>query len=527
MGNSTRLTFLASAAMIIILAFANIQPADSKAGANANEAASFNRTQPNGNNPRTPSYVPDVVILEVKQGVSLTGEASGSIGRQYATNSSLLDSSLSSLGTSSVTPLLTGGQAKSLLGSSDVTSPLTRIYKIRLKPASDVNVVVAELSTNPDVVFAEPDYIAYPADVTDLDYVPTSSQLLPPFIANQLTFDDPLYGQQWGLAKINIEGAWNATYGAPTVAIAVIDSGVDRTHVDLAANLWVNPGEIAGNGVDDDSNGLIDDVNGWNFVSGNNDVWDDNGHGTLVAGVAAAIGGNGQGIVGVCPQCKIMPVKAMQASGAANYSDIAAGILYAAEKGAKVINLSLGGYANSNTLKNAIDAAVNTYGVVVVAGSGNDNLNQAFYPAAYDNVLAVAGTAENDAKLNFSNYAAWVDVSAPAVNIRTTALGGDWANGSGTSVAAPFAAGLAGLLRTLHPDWNQATIRSQIVHTTDSIASVNPTYLGMLGSGRLNAGTAVQAPHPLISMTGYAVNGLASWPSSIGRHCTTDHNAWQ
>ena len=192
------------------------------------------------------------------------------------------------------------------------------------------------------------------------------------------------------------------------------------------------------------------------------------------------------------------------------------GRLVCREKGARVINLSLGGYANSNTLQNAIDTAVNTYGVVVVAGSGNDNLNQAFYPAAYDNVLAVAGTAENDAKLNFSNYAAWVDVSAPAVNIRTTALGGDWANGSGTSVAAPFAAGLAGLLRTLHPDWNQATIRSQIVHTTDSIASMNPTYLGMLGSGRLNAGTAVQAPHPLISMTGYAVNGLASGRPVLG-----------
>ena len=138
-----------------------------------------------------------------------------------------------------------------------------------------------------------------------------------------------------------------------------------------------------------------------------------------------------------------MPVKAMQSSGVANYSDIAAGVLYAAEKGARVINLSLGGYADSNTLRNAIEAAVNTYGAVVVAGAGNDNLNQPFYPAAYDTVLAVAGTAEDDTKLNSSNYAGWVDVSAPGTNIRTTALGGDWANGSGTSMSAPFASGRA------------------------------------------------------------------------------------
>ena len=113
-----------------------------------------------------------------------------------------------------------------------------------------MNALVTELSAHPDVVFAEPDYIAYPADVTDLDYLPASSQLLPhPFTVDQLTINDPLYSQQWGLAKINIEGAWSATYGAPTVAIAVIDSGVDLTHVDLATNLWINPGEIAGNGL--------------------------------------------------------------------------------------------------------------------------------------------------------------------------------------------------------------------------------------------------------------------------------------
>ncbi len=335
----------------------------------------------------------------------------------------------------------------------------------------------------------------------------TATPSLTPTITLTPLVNDPLYGNQWGLAKINIEGAWANTRGDPTIIIAVIDSGIDLTHPDLQNQLWTNPGEIADNGIDDDNNGLVDDVNGWNFVASSNNISDDNGHGTLVSGVAAAIAGNGQGIAGVCPQCRIMPVKVMQASGAANYSDIAAGVLYAAQKGAKIINLSLGGYANSNTLRNAIDTAVNTYGAVVIAGAGNDNGSNLFYPAAYDNVLAVAGTQNDDTKVGTSNYGAWVDVSAPGTNIQTTALGGGWVNNSGTSFAAPFAAGLAGLLRSLHPAWNQATIRSQIVHTADNIDSLNPAYMGLLGSGRLNASAAMQSPSPILSLTSYSING--------------------
>ena len=224
------------------------------------------------------SYVPDVVLLEVKEGVSLSTDSSGSRSRRYQTNSALLDASLSSLGVNSVTSLFAAEQANQIQNRSGVTSDLTRIYKIQLKPATDINAVVAELSANPDVIFAEPDYIAYPAGLPHLGYAPASSQLSPAFTVNQLTIDDPLYSQQWGLAKMNIEGAWSATYGTPTVAIAVIDSGIDLTHIDLQNQLWTNPGEIAGNGLDDDNNGLIDDINGWNFVYSNNDVWDDNGH---------------------------------------------------------------------------------------------------------------------------------------------------------------------------------------------------------------------------------------------------------
>ena len=163
--------------------------------------------------------------------------------------------------------------------------------------------------------------------------------------------------------------------------------------------------------------------------------------------------------------------------------------------------------------------AVNTYGAVVVAGAGNDNLNQAFYPAAYDNVLAVAGTAEDDVKLNFSNYGSWVDVSAPAVNIRTTALGGDWANGSGTSVASPFAAGLAGLMRTLHPDWSQATIRSQIVHTTRQHRKHEPDLCRDAGQRALECRDGIAGSPSDLSMDGYAVNGTADGQTCSWCHC--------
>ena len=473
------------AVSLLLAAFSGIQPASSKTGVAVARQVAPAASQ----NPDNPAFVPGVVLVGLRENVSLATDAQGKV----RTNSAGLDATLSSLGVRALKPLFSAGQAQK-------DASLGGIYRLQMDASADVKAAVKVLSESKDVSFAEPDYIALPAST------------------RALTIDDPLYSQQWGLAKINIEGAWASTYGAPTVSIAVMDSGIDQTHIDLATQLWVNPGEIAGNGLDDDNNGYVDDVKGWNFVSGNNIVADDgSGHGTLVAGVAAAIAGNGQGIAGVCPQCSIMPVKVMSAAGTANYSDIAAGVLYAAAKGAKVINLSLGGYANSSTLRNAIDTAV-SMGAVIVAGAGNDNLSTPFYPAAYDNVLAVAGSQSDDIKVGTSNYGSWVDVSAPGMDIYTTALGGDWVgNASGTSFAAPFAAGLAGLLRTQHPDWSANLIRAQIINTTDGIDNINPGYEGSLGSGRINAQKALtMAPTPQLSLASYTVNGVTGGTPAPG-----------
>ena len=368
---------------------------------------------------------------------------------------------------------------------SQADDKLSRVYKLHLSPNADVLATAALLRTDADIEFAEPDFIA------------RASQ----------TPNDPLYGDQWGLAKIGAQAAWDISTGDPAVTIAIVDSGVDLTHQDLANQLWINPGEVSGNGLDDDGNGLVDDVHGWNFLSDSGDVSDENGHGTQVAGVAAAATNNGVGIAGMCWSCRFMAVKVMQASGTVNYSDIAAGVAYAAGQGAQVINLSLGGYADSEALRTAIESAAAT--TVIVAGAGNDNQSTPFYPAAYPEVIAAAAGDQNDVKASFSNYGGWVDISAPGVGIETTFAGNNaYGLENGTSLSAPFAAGLAGLIKSLHSDWSPALVRQQIIKTATEIDGINPSYAGQLGNGRINAAEAMASqPQPDMAVTGWSVDG--------------------
>ena len=362
------------------------------------------------------------------------------------------------------------------------------IFQMALLPGTDVESILATLHANPAVAFAEPDYLALPA----------------------LTPNDPHFdsNEQWGLAKIQAPQAWNLETGSNETIIAVIDSGIQTNHEDLVNQLWTNPNEIPANGLDDDHNGYIDDVHGANMITQNGSLTDSTGHGTQVAGVIAAQTNNALGVAGVCWNCRLMVVKVIGATGTANYSDIAAGVNYAVKMGAKVINLSLGGYSDSFTLKAAIQAAAQT--AVVVAGAGNDNLSTPFYPAAYiDSVIAVAGTAQDDFKHSSSNFGSWVTVSAPGENILTTDFGGNYYTpNSGTSLAAPFVSGVSGLLVSQNPGWSPALVRQQIVHTTNSIDSLNPSLAGNLGSGRLNAYQAVStAPVPNFSIQGFTVAG--------------------
>jgi PKD repeat protein len=445
--------------------------------------------------------VPGRLVVKFRSGVQVERSQDGSL----RTGRAALDSLLKATKVRKAQPLVALSKSiRSLPKQTDFG--LERIYRLELARSVDLTALLEALAESPEVEYVEPDYLARAAAIPN----------------------DPLFTQQWGLTKISAPVAWDVVTGTQTVVIALVDSGFDLDHPDLAGRLWVNPGEIPGNSLDDDNNGYVDDVNGWNFVHGSNNLSDGNGHGTQVAGVVAATANNGAGIAGLCWNCRIMPVRVMADSGISNYSDIAAGVIYAANKGAKVINLSLGGYAYSNALRDAVNYAVSR-GAVVVGGAGNDNVATPFYPAAYENVIAVAATDTDDRKGNFSNYGEWVDLSAPGSDIMTTFLGGDWGTVNGTSLSAPFVSGLAALIFSRWQDWTPAMVRNQLEQTADTIDALNQAYSGKLGAGRINAAAALQEPHPVLTIAGTSVNGDPLGHPTPGASTTlavTLRNAW-
>ena len=291
--------------------------------------------------------------------------------------------------------------------------------------------------------------------------------------------------------------------------VAVVDTGVDYRHPDLAANLWRNAGEIAGNGLDDDGNGYVDDDLGWNFVDASggasgedfetpdNDPMDRHGHGTHVAGIAGAVSNNGVGVAGVAWGCKIMAVRAgyktASGGGVLESDDAAQAIVYAAENGAGVINLSWGDTQSSTLIADAIRFATER-GVFICAAAGNSSSESLLYPAALDNasVMAVGSTDNQDKPSSFSNYGDWVHVSAPGTGIYSTHLNNAYISMSGTSMATPHVAGLAGLVISRFPGLSPQEVKARIMRSVDvlqDLAGKNAV------SGRINAYTALSAQY--------------------------------
>ncbi|MEG4803615.1 S8 family serine peptidase [Microcoleus sp. ARI1-B5] len=277
----------------------------------------------------------------------------------------------------------------------------------------------------------------------------------------------------WALYLINAPEVWNQNITGNGIVVAVVDSGVDYTHPDLDGNIWRNPGEIAGNGIDDDRNGFIDDIRGWDFVVNDNDPMDDDldGHGTHVAGSIAAERNN-FGITGVAPNAKIMPVRVLPASGSGSVSNIAAGIRYAADNGANVINLSLGNeFVPSNVVNNAIQYA-NNKGSVVVMAAGNAGDIQPAYPARNADRLGIAvgsidvtGTMADDSNRAGSRPLDYL--VAPGVEIFSTFPDDDYKVGSGTSMAAPQVAGVAALVLNANPTLTPAQVEYILTTTAN------------------------------------------------------------
>ena len=308
--------------------------------------------------------------------------------------------------------------------------------------------------------------------------------------------NDPRLNNLYGLTRMDAANAWDITTGSPEVTVAVIDTGVEYNHADLQDNIAVNTGEIPGNGIDDDTNGYVDDYFGYDFYSEDGNPADEHGHGTHCAGIVGGRGDNGQGVVGINWDVGILPVRVLGPDGSGSDADVAAGMYYAISRGASVLSLSLGGPSFSAVLDDAVQYAGDR-GVLVVAAAGNDygqDLDEEpSYPASlsYDNMVAVAATDSSDGLAFFSNYGpSSVHVAAPGEGILSTWIGGNFVYLNGTSMATPYVAGIAALMKAANPSLGYAAIRSGLISSSDSVEALQGK---VVANGRVNAYRAVVA----------------------------------
>jgi hypothetical protein len=288
---------------------------------------------------------------------------------------------------------------------------------------------------------------------------------------------------------------WDISTGAATTLIAIVDTGVEYTHADLTNQVAINTADPVGSG-DQDGDGFTDNYRGWDVAMNDNDAsWQGNAHGVHVSGCASAQCNNSVGLCGTGYNCKFVPVKIADASGTliASYE----GITYAADFGCSVINCSWGGGGGGSYGQNIIDYAVNNCDALVIAAAGNNGLDEAFYPAAYDKVLSVAGTTSTDTKSGFSNYNYTVDICSPGSNVNATWTGSTYAQTSGTSMSSPVCAGIAGIVRTYFPTYNAMQVGERLKRTSDNVYIANPqsTYTDKLGAGRVNLYRALTDPN--------------------------------
>jgi len=363
----------------------------------------------------------------------------------------------------------------------------SEIPQIKVKvisvPEAAQDEVARALANNPKVEFVENNYLA-------------EAVLIP---------NDPNYPSQWHHPKISSPSGWDINTGSKDIIIAIADTGVDPTHPDLAAKL----------------------VPGYNFYNNNTDTHDVYGHGTAVAGSAAAISDNSIGVTGVAWNNLIMPLRIADPTGWATYSAMASAMTYAADHGAKVVNLSYAGTGYSSTLQSAANYAWSK-GLIIVASAGNYSTSVLYYPAALNNVLAISATASSDAIASFSNYGTWVDLAAPGVSILTTTNGGGYGSWSGTSFSAPITAGLAALVFSANPSLKNTDVVNLMETNADDLGTSGfDVYYGW---GRINVAKTLAAAtsivpasdtaSPSVSITSPANGSIISGTISVAVSAT-------
>lgn len=452
------------------------------------------------------------------------------------------------------------------------SAKLSRVVKMVSGPhagAEETRALIGELRRQPEVEFAEPNVIVRIQQAAPND----------PYYASAGAWGQNI-GDLWGLHKIGAAAAWGSSQGEGVV-VAVVDTGLDYNHEDIASNVWQNAGEVGtdaagrdkrSNGADDDANGYVDDWRGWDFITSDgtpadNDPADNHGHGTHVSGTIAAVANNGLGVVGVAPRARVMPLKGLDVNGNGTIEDLSRAIVYAADNGAQVINNSWGGgpFETPQTLVQAVTHAHDVRGAVVVAAAGNSNWEvgtqaKGYYPANIRDVIAVSASTHDDLKASFSNFGAKIDVAAPGggdtdptgviiqparsvlsllsstANASMTGsgqlvVGAKYLRQMGTSMASPHVAGVAALVRSLHPEFSPEQVRQALRSSSDEAGAAG--FDAQFGYGRVNAARAMTQSSPLVAqltgptvtMTGLtqvdvtgtaAGSGLASWRLEYG-----------
>ncbi len=367
-----------------------------------------------------------------------------------------------------------------------------QFLKLTFPPEADIEEIRAQYTADANIEYVQPNYIH------KIDSQP----------------NDPLFPTQVALQLIEAEKAWALQLASPNVIVGVIDTGIDYEHEDLREAVWFNTGEDRDgdgvvsandfNGIDDDGNGFIDDIRGWDFTDApsladggdfltpDNDPFDENGHGTNVAGIIGATGNNGVGIAGLAFGCKIMALRAGTALGFLEEDDVASAIVYAVRQGAHIINMSFGDTAASPLLRDVMIFA-HAQNCILVASAGNGSTDEIHFPSGFPETISVGATNADDFLSGFSNFGSSVDLVAPGLAIMTAFRGNEYSLFSGTSASAPFVSALAALILSKTPELSNEAVRGVLISSTDDLGE--PGWDKRFAAGRINAARALASPY--------------------------------